>query len=133
MSSEARRRASRKYAENNREKLREMSTKRRESDPAKALWIAARNRAKLRGIPFTISTTDIIVPEYCPVLGFRLKISSGQPGGSAHSPSLDRKHPELGYVPGNVQVISRLANAMKSEATPEQLLAFSKWIHETYE
>ena len=42
--------------------------------------------------------------------------------------SLDRIIPELGYVPGNVQVISQLANAMKWDSTREERLTFANWV-----
>lgn len=45
-------------------------------------------------------------------------------------PSIDKIIPNLGYVPGNVKVISFMANHMKSHATKEQLLSFSKNIVE---
>jgi hypothetical protein len=38
---------------------------------------------------------------------------------------LDKIVPELGYVKGNVQVISTLANTMKNQASIEQLLTFA--------
>jgi uncharacterized protein YejL (UPF0352 family) len=43
------------------------------------------------------------------------------------SPQLDRLVPELGYVVGNVAVISRLANTIKSNATPQQIRAVADW------
>lgn len=45
-----------------------------------------------------------------------------------YSRSLDRIIPELGYVPGNVQVISQLANAMKWDSTREERIAFANWV-----
>lgn len=37
-----------------------------------------------------------------------------------------------GYIKGNVQVIGRRANIMKSSASPEELLKFAKWVINTY-
>lgn len=46
----------------------------------------------------------------------------GQGGGGRHnSPSLDRRDPSLGYVKGNVGVISDRANLLKSNMTLEEL------------
>lgn len=95
------------------------------------LWSVAKQRAKRRGIDFSITYADIIVPEFCPVLGIKLVSGvgkSGRPGGNKDSPSLDRIDPSLGYIPGNVRVISHLANSMKGSATKEQLLRFSEWV-----
>jgi hypothetical protein len=39
---------------------------------------------------------------------------------------LDKIIPELGYVKGNVRIISTLANTMKSNAIKDQLLTFAK-------
>lgn len=91
----------------------------------------ARKRAKDRGLPFSITADDIEIPEFCPVLGIPII----QPMTGKVAPgcaTIDRIVPELGYVPGNVQVMSHLANAMKNNATPEQLLAFADWVYKTY-
>lgn len=90
----------------------------------------AKRRAKAKGIPCSISIKDIVIPEYCPILGLKLKASDGCM--SDDSPTLDRIRPELGYISGNVQVVSFLANRMKSNANEEQLRKFSKWVETTY-
>ena len=94
----------------------------------------AKQRAEKMGWEFTITEEDIYIPETCPVLGMELIVQSprGKGGGSAGSPSLDRINPALGYIPGNVQVISHLANTMKCNATPEELLMFADWVYKTY-
>ncbi len=67
------------------------------------------------------------IPDVCPVLGISLYPGTGR-GPGHNAPSLDRIVPALGYVPGNVQVISHLANSMKRDASPEQLRLFAEWV-----
>jgi hypothetical protein len=100
-------------------------------DPRKNILKGARKRAKQRGKPFTLTLDDIVIPSMCPVLGIPLKPEVGSPA-TVCSPSLDEIVAGAGYTLGNVQVISRLANTMKSNATPEQLLSFADWIYATY-
>src|ERR1700756_2373788 len=78
--------------------------------PESRMWAGAKERAKYKGLPFTITRADIVVPEYCPVFGFKLAVQPGARSGGDASPSLDAIIPALGYVPGNIQVISKLAN-----------------------
>ena len=69
---------------------------------------------------------ESITPKFCPVFGFKLKTNDGRQ--EKDSCSWDRINPELGYVVGNMQVISSLANSMKQNATPEELLKFANWV-----
>ncbi len=85
----------------------------------------ARQRAKKRGVPFELVVADINVPSHCPVLGFQLILSSGKV--AYNSATLDRIKPALGYVRGNVIVISMLANQIKSSATPEQIMKVAQF------
>lgn len=56
------------------------------------------------------------MPESCPVLG--IPMFSGTDGIQCdNSPTLDRIIPELGYVRGNVIVVSAKANRIKNDAT----------------
>jgi len=105
------------------------------NNPEKTLLKTARNRALKRGTEFSIDLSDITIPEVCPILGIPLVISdgTGKPGGKMNSPSLDRIDNEKGYIKGNVQVISHMANSMKFTANKEQLLAFAKWVLKEYE
>jgi len=89
--------------------------------PYKPMLYAAKKRASELGLPFNLTDADISIPEVCPVLGLKLQSGSGRPCDS--SPSLDRIIPAMGYVSGNVRVISYRANALKSNATLEELRA----------
>jgi hypothetical protein len=82
------------------------------------MFINTKSRAKSRGIAFSLSVDDIKIPTVCPLLGIPLHRGVGVPCDS--SPSLDKVIPSLGYVKGNVQVISQKANAMKQNATLEE-------------
>lgn len=87
----------------------------------------AKARAVSSGIPFSITRSDISIPEFCPVLGIRLDWHDKR-GGSPNSPSLDRIIPSLGYIPGNVQCISKRANCIKSDATADEIRRVLHWI-----
>lgn len=102
----------------------------RRKNPARFMVSCAMQRAKRSGVPFSISVEDVVIPERCPILGLKLKsgLGQGRQGPNEDSPSLDRIVPELGYVPGNVQVISALANKMKCNATRSQLITFAQWV-----
>lgn len=94
---------------------------------------AAKSRATKYGIEFSITIDDIVVPDKCPVLGLEFGPNTGRGRGAyKDSISLDRIDCTKGYVPGNVQVMSRLANTMKSNATKEQLLMFADWVGRTF-
>ena len=95
------------------EEFYEENKRRRDTDYN--LHMYARRRAKKYGIPFDIKISDVIVPEFCPVLGIKLKPSKDSLDD--FSPTLDKIVPELGYVKGNVCVISNRANRIKSDGT----------------
>jgi len=96
------------------------------SSPVRKLRQAAARRARDCGIPFSLQSGDITIPTHCPVLGIELR--PGPNGGHANSPSLDRIRPELGYVSGNVAVISMRANRIKNDATPAELRRVADWL-----
>lgn len=88
--------------------------------------------AKKRGIQVGFSSAmefaayvRTIAPAKCPV--FNTVFTSGGVGFSPTAPSIDKINPRRGYVRGNVQVISMLANCMKRDATPKQLKQFALW------
>lgn len=79
----------------------------------------ARRNAKRRGDECSLELKDIVIPEYCPVLGIKL-----QPGSHSHqdcSPSVDRIDSTKGYTRDNVWIISARANRIKNNATIEEI------------
>jgi len=101
------------------------------TDPRSKMLQRAKGRAKLKGLEFDLTVKDIIIPKNCPILGIELACKSGTSGGQKNSPALDRKNSIRGYTKDNVQVISHLANMMKSYASDEELIRFANWIIET--
>lgn len=106
------------------DKFRDKSTKYRRNNPERVMVNNARLRANKAGIPCTITHEDVVIPTHCPLLGIPLDHTTGARHDG--SPTLDKIRPELGYVPGNVRVVSWLANAVKRDLTPEQLLTFAR-------
>jgi hypothetical protein len=92
------------------------------------LFRAAKKRSKERGLEFNIEKSDIVIPEYCPYIGVRLTSNSKRGTARTTVASLDRIDSTLGYVKGNVEVISHLANTMKSNANLQQLTQFAKTV-----
>jgi len=79
----------------------------------------AQHRAKKKGIPFTISMEDIVIPETCPLLGIPLVSTNDK--RDPRNPSLDQIDPGKGYTLDNIQVISSRANWLKADATLTEL------------
>lgn len=86
----------------------------------------AKSRAKKLSLEFSITEDDIRIPNFCPALGIRLKVGDG----TIHdgSPTLDRLDPSQGYTPGNVAVVSNLANRIKTNASSDQVRLLADWM-----
>jgi hypothetical protein len=91
------------------------------------MYSSSRKRAKILNISHDINSTYLIsiAPQVCPILNIKLDYLSKEK--SKNSPSLDRINPDVGYIVGNVHIISYLANLMKSNATTQELISFGKW------
>lgn len=94
-----------------------------QSNPKHYLIRNAKARAKAKGLNFNLEESDISIPDVCPILGIKLSKVRGNSIDSdkASSPSLDKIIDKLGYVKGNVQVISYRANTLKNNATIAEL------------
>lgn len=80
-----------------------------------------------KGKIFNLKPEDIIINEYCPFLGTKIDYKSYDDNKfRCDTQSTDRFNNHIGYVKGNVWVISRLANTIKNDSTIEELKTFCK-------
>lgn len=117
------------YFKNNKDRISKVTKDRHEKDPRVRMLTAARFRAKQNDLPFDLTLNDIEIPTHCPILNIELRSVLGK-GPKASSPSLDKLIPELGYVKGNVNVISHRANTLKGDATVAELESLAQWIRD---
>ena len=101
----------------------------------KPFWFTirdAKKRAKKFNIDFNLTEeyVESIYPKdgKCPALEIKLKRKDG-----SNAPSLDRIIPSLGYVEGNIQWVSKLANQIMSSATPDQVIQVGKYFKKIVE
>lgn len=85
----------------------------------------ARNRARRKNIPFSITRDNITIPEQCPVLNIPLFYTPKK--RTDNTPSLERIYPEKGYTPDNIIVISWRANKIRNVATFEELKQIARF------
>ncbi len=85
------------------------------------LFARIKKKCQRTGRECTITASDIIVPEYCPVDGSKLDRFGGR--FAANLPSPDRIDSSKGYVLGNVRVISWRMNNLKNDATLPEMEA----------
>jgi len=89
---------------------------------ARMLRAGARSRATAGGLPFNLTVKwaerelASAVENGCPLLGIDLRLDSRRIA-APDSPSIDRFHPDRGYMPGNCWIISHRANTMKRNAS----------------
>ena len=96
--------------------------------PVNRMFLSAKKRAQRKGIEFTITKEDIIIPETCPVFGIPLEF--GKLKHRMNSPSLDRIDNSKGYTPDNIWIISYRANSIKYDATVEEIKLVAKAVEE---
>jgi|ERR1700690_477335 len=116
----------RRYYER-RDEIRERLKRNRKQRPDVHLLSRIRGSAKKRGFECAITLADIYVPTHCPLLGIPLTHGNGRP--HAGSPTIDRLDSRLGYVPGNVWVISYRANTIKNDASLAELEMIVAGLH----
>ena len=95
-------------------------------DRRKCLLNSVKSRAKKNKLPFNLDIDDIVLPEVCPILGIKLEFNKVICKDNSYS--IDKIDPSLGYVKGNIQIISFRANTMKSNATLEEIEMLYKYL-----
>ena len=94
-------------------------------DIIKEIISRARKNARIGKHEFNLKYNDIIVPKFCPYLNVELSFNK-KDCKKPYYYSIDRINSKLGYIKGNVQIISILANTMKNNSTKEELIIFAK-------
>jgi hypothetical protein len=94
-------------------------------DKQKEIYDRAKKNAKKGKYEFNLNKEDIIIPTHCPYFGIELFYNKNESSLNNYY-SIDRIDSSKGYVKGNIQIISRLANTMKNNATNEELITFAK-------
>lgn len=101
-------------------------------DMRKEICMKAKRNARVGKYEFNLTPEDIEVPEYCPFLKTKLSFNKKDCREPFYY-SIDRIDSFKGYIKGNVQIISKLANTMKNNSTSDELLMFARSIIELHE
>lgn len=91
------------------------------------MWRRIRQRSLAAGIPFDLTVADVRAAfkkagPRCPVLGVKWTTTG------RYARSLDRLIPYLGYVRGNIAVISMRANQIKTDARAHEVESVARWM-----
>ena len=95
---------------------------------SKILLKQIKSRSQRNGITCTITYKDIPIPDKCPILDIALKRNREKM--AQNSATVDRIIPSRGYIPSNVIVVSLKANAIKQNATPDDILKVGNFYKE---
>lgn len=92
--------------------------------PEQYILKKAKARAKKKNVPFDLTIADIVFPEVCPIMGVPFNFDPQNEKEVYYGPSIDRLDNSLGYVPGNIRIISYIANVCKWLCDEDELRAF---------
>jgi hypothetical protein len=88
----------------------------------------ARRRAIKKNLAFELYTYKDVpkIPKHCPI--YKIPLFVGVGVATDNSPSLDRIDNDKGYIKGNLQIISRKANQMKSNGNFKDIEMLYKYM-----
>jgi hypothetical protein len=95
----------------------------------RSMFNRARERAAVKGVPFSLCVRDIIrrvLCGRCEVTGIPFVVERN--GRGPFAPTIDRISPQRGYVPDNIQVVCWIYNAAKGEGTHEDVMRLARAI-----
>lgn len=103
---------------------------------AKSVLNGARDRARKKGVVCTLVLNDVyevlLNSDRCPILGVSMTWHNGE-NYDPYARTLDRINPKLGYVTGNIWIVSMRGNQIKSDASlPELIRAMANLINHLY-
>jgi hypothetical protein len=88
-------------------------------DAQRIKFRAKKANALRTGYTWDLSFGELVWPEFCPILG--MEIDYFAESRQENSASFDRIDNSLGYISGNVQIVSWRANRIKSDGTAAEL------------
>ena len=116
-----------KYRKSHRAELAQANRKYRMGRIPWLLLHRVKARAKRLGLAFNLTLADLVpLPTCCPVLGLPLRYGTSSNDPCAYS--LDRIDNSLGYVQGNIAVMSNRANRLKNDGTLEEHQRIVTWM-----
>ena len=97
-------------------------------DPRIRMRDGARKRAIKKNLAFELYTYKDVpeIPKHCPT--YKIPLFVGVGVATDNSPSLDRIDNDKGYIKGNLQIISRKANQMKSNGNFKDIEMLYKYM-----
>jgi len=124
------------------DKVRRKNKKIGDTQHIQDLLTGVRKRAKKRKLDFSLRTKDIrkLLSSHCPILGIKYELNKtglkwGNKKGQnnwATSLSVDRIDNNKGYIQGNIILVSSMANAIKNQATPDQIQEVATFYKKLY-
>ncbi len=91
---------------------------------------AKKANAIRNGYDWTVTFGELHWPTHCPILGMEINYFSESVQES--SPSFDRTDNNLGYIPGNVGIISWRANRIKNNGTADEHRRIAAYLDSLY-
>lgn len=96
-----------------------------QDDARQVLLNNSKQRARRANMEHNLEIEDIIIPEFCPVLG--IKLAQEKRDSKYSGPSIDRIDNTKGYTKDNIVIVSCRANLLKKDATIQELIRLAKY------